>query len=85
MGNRFDDPRPNALIGLHATAHDLDEECEPDPYRGAAEHVGGPMEPQVDAANTGEDGEGARGDAEPPAKADRQECRDGEGPGRHAA
>ena len=43
------------------------------------------MESQVDPADSREDGEGARGDAEPPPEANRQEGRDGESPRRVSA
>src|SRR5439155_25542540 len=66
-------------------AHDIDQGRLPAPPRVDAEHFGGPLKSQVYSAESLEDSEGSRRDAEPPAEAHSQEGRDGKRPGRMSA
>src|SRR5439155_27241349 len=55
--DEFDDPLSDPLVQNDASAHELDEDRDPDPDERSGEDVGRPMEAEVDAAQTDEDRE----------------------------
>ncbi len=78
MRDGVEDPRPDATVEPEPLAHDLDDEGEADPEKGAREDVGGPVHAEVDAARGHEQRERRRGGPSAPPEAQRRERGKGE-------
>ena len=79
MWDQLKDPGAHSPISPEAFATELEGEGEADSEERPGEHIGRPVDAEVDSADADEDRERIRGAPRPPPESQADECREREG------